>query len=188
MAAAPPAVTVRKCRRAWSTGGILGGFVGGVLCTRSASAMEGLRWLGLEPGGRLNPSARLDFMVPLNMAKSIRVTTKKRRGRPATTGKGIQVGERWHVAELAAIDGWIASQEEELTRAQAIRRLVELGLKAKTKAAARADRAKELASKAIEKIIEPAAPPEEQMLRKQRLTKGPAEFRDERIDLPKRKR
>jgi hypothetical protein len=122
------------------------------------------------------------------MAKSIRVTTKKRRGRPATTGKGIQVGERWHVAELAAIDGWIASQEEELTRAQAIRRLVELGLKAKTKAAARADRAKELASKAIEKIIEPAAPPEEQMLRKQRLTKGPAEFRDERIDLPKRKR
>jgi len=65
------------------------------------------------------------------MGKSIRVTTKKRRGRPATTGKGIQVGERWHAAELASIDGWIASQGEELTRAQAIRRLVEIGLKAR---------------------------------------------------------
>jgi hypothetical protein len=64
------------------------------------------------------------------MGKSIRVTTKKKRGRPATTGKGIQVGERWHPPEIAAIDSWIASTGETLTRAQAIRRLVELGLKA----------------------------------------------------------
>jgi hypothetical protein len=65
------------------------------------------------------------------MAKSIRVTTKKRRGRPATTGRGTQVGERWHLPELAAIDKWIVSTGEEMTRGQAIRRLVELGLKAK---------------------------------------------------------
>jgi hypothetical protein len=65
------------------------------------------------------------------MTKSIRVTTKKKRGRPATTGRGTQIGERWHDAELAAIDKWIASQGEELTRGQAIRRLVEIGLKAK---------------------------------------------------------
>jgi hypothetical protein len=67
------------------------------------------------------------------MAKSIRVTEKKKRGRPATTGAGIQIGERWHPPEIAAIDKWIASQGEEMTRGQAIRRLVELGLKVKGK-------------------------------------------------------
>jgi hypothetical protein len=65
------------------------------------------------------------------MGKSIRVTTKKKRGRPATTGKGMQIGERWHETELAAIDKWIASQEGQMTRGQAVRRLVEIGLKAK---------------------------------------------------------
>ena len=51
------------------------------------------------------------------------------------------------------------------TLSEATRRLVELGLTVKTKAkqpsAARASRAKELAAKAIDKIIDPAAPPEE---------------------------
>jgi hypothetical protein len=70
-------------------------------------------------------------MVTRIMGKSIRVTTKKKRGRPATTGRGVQVGERWHDAELAAIDAWIASTGEILTRAQAIRRLVEFGLTVK---------------------------------------------------------
>jgi hypothetical protein len=67
------------------------------------------------------------------MAKSIRVTAKKRRGRPATTGAGTQIGERWHDAELVAIDSWIASTGETLSRGKAIRRLVELGLKVKAK-------------------------------------------------------
>jgi hypothetical protein len=63
------------------------------------------------------------------MAKTT-VLPKKKRG-PAPTGKGAQIGERWHPPEIAAIDKWIASQGEEMTRGQAIRRLVELGLKAK---------------------------------------------------------
>jgi hypothetical protein len=50
------------------------------------------------------------------MAKSIRVTTKKRKGRPVTTGTGTQIGERWHDSELAALDAWIASSDETLTR------------------------------------------------------------------------
>jgi len=54
------------------------------------------------------------------------VVTKKKRGPPAT-GKGIQIGERWHAPELAAIDRWIAANGE-MTRGQAIRRLVEIGL------------------------------------------------------------
>ena len=77
------------------------------------------------------PSPRLDFMVTIIMKKSIRVT-KKSRGRPKTTGTGVQVGERWHPSELAAIDAWIAaSADKTLSRAHAIRRLVALGLKAK---------------------------------------------------------
>src|SRR5258705_8836611 len=78
------------------------------------------------------------------------------------------------------------------TRPEAIRRLVELGLtvkpKAKQPSPARAARAKELAAKAIDKMIDPAAPPEERAQRRRRLTKGPTEFREARIDQPKAKK
>jgi hypothetical protein len=76
-------------------------------------------------------SPRLASMLPWFMAKTTMVTMKKRG--PPPTGKGIQIGERWHPPELAAIDKWIASGGEEMTRGQAIRRLVELGLKSKGK-------------------------------------------------------
>jgi hypothetical protein len=76
------------------------------------------------------------------------------------------------------------------TRSEAIRRLVELGLTIKTSASpvrkpGRRLRAQELATKAIEKIIDPVAPPEERAQRRRRLTKGPTEFREARVDLPK---
>jgi hypothetical protein len=126
---------------------------------------------------------------------SIRVTNKKKRGRPATTGRGTQVGERWHPTELAAIDAWIASSpDKNISRAHAIRRLVALGLRVKTPARpvgkpGRRLRAQELATKTIEKIIDPAtAPPEERALRRRRLTKGPTEFREDRVHLPKAKK
>ena len=48
-------------------------------------------------------------------------------------------------------------------------------------------RAQELATKTIEKIIDPAAPPDERAQRRRRLTKGPSEFRDARLDQPKAK-
>jgi hypothetical protein len=48
-------------------------------------------------------------------------------------------------------------------------------------------RAQELAAKAIDKIVDPAAPPEERAERKRRLTKGPEEFREARINRPKAK-
>jgi hypothetical protein len=119
---------------------------------------------------------------------------KKKRG-PPPTGKGVQVVVRMQPDPLAALDAWVAKQKDELTRAEAIRRLVELGLTVKTKAApserlraARSHRAKELAAKTIEKIIDPAALPEERIERKRRLTKGPAEFRDARVDQPTAKR
>jgi hypothetical protein len=46
-------------------------------------------------------------------------------------------------------------------------------------------RAKELAAKAIDKMIDPSAPPEESAQRRRRLTKGPTEFREARIDQPR---
>jgi hypothetical protein len=49
------------------------------------------------------------------------------------------------------------------------------------------DRAQELAAKAIETIIDPTASPEERDQRRRRLTKGPPEFREQRVDLPKAK-
>lgn len=67
------------------------------------------------------------------MAKSIRGIAKKRRGRPKTTGLGTGILVRMH-DQLDALDAWIARQNEpNLTRPEAIRRLVELGLKAKGK-------------------------------------------------------
>jgi hypothetical protein len=72
------------------------------------------------------------------------------------------------------------------------RRVVELGLtvKAPARPVSKPDRklrAAELAAKAIDKIGDPAAPPEERAQRRRRLTKGPEEFQDVRVDRPKPK-
>jgi hypothetical protein len=65
------------------------------------------------------------------MAKSrINDIPKKRRGRPAT-GKGEGVLVRFQSEGLEAVDNWIAKQPDGLSRPEAIRRLVEIGLKAK---------------------------------------------------------
>jgi hypothetical protein len=64
------------------------------------------------------------------MAKSISVMTKKGRGRPVTTGKGTLIGVRLLDAPLADLDHWIEKHDDpHLTRPEAIRRLVDLGLK-----------------------------------------------------------
>ena len=93
----------------------------------------------------------------------------------------------------AEVDKWAGLQADAPTRSEAIRRLVELGLKVKTPARPVSKpgprlRAQELATKAIERIIDPAAPPEERAERRRRLTKGPTEFREARVDQPKAKK
>ena len=64
------------------------------------------------------------------MGKSIRASRIKRKkpGPPKTTGPGEQVVVRLHNPMLAEIDGWRAAQADAPTRAEAIRRLVELSL------------------------------------------------------------
>jgi hypothetical protein len=117
------------------------------------------------------------------------VTPKKRRGRPAT-GRDPHVTSRMPPGLLAEVEAWATANDT--TRSEAIRRLVELGLTVKTPARpaskpGRRLRARELAATAIEKIIDPAAAPEEQAQRRRRLTKEPPEFREARVDQPRAK-
>jgi hypothetical protein len=63
------------------------------------------------------------------MTKSIS-RTRKSRGRPATGAESVHL--RVLPEQSAAIDAWIGKQKEpDLSRPEAIRRLVELGLRVK---------------------------------------------------------
>lgn len=64
------------------------------------------------------------------MAKSIK-DIKKSRGRPITTGSGAAQLVRMHEEQIAAVDDW--REKRDISRPEAIRQLVELGLKAKPK-------------------------------------------------------
>jgi len=64
------------------------------------------------------------------MSKSRLSSTGKKMGRPPTGAESVHL--RVLPDQSAAIDAWIAKQKEpDLSRPEAIRRLVELGLKAK---------------------------------------------------------
>jgi hypothetical protein len=66
------------------------------------------------------------------MPKSNKVVPKKRRGRPAT-GRDPVTAIRLSDELRANVDAWAATQDDEPGRSEAIRRLVELGLRAKGK-------------------------------------------------------
>jgi len=116
------------------------------------------------------------------------VTPKKRRGRPAT-GRDPHVTSRMPATLIADVEAWAVTNET--SRSDAIRRLVELGLTVGDKptqtTAATADRAKELASQAINSLTAGAPNNDEKASRKGRLIKGPEEFREVRVDRPKAK-
>jgi len=82
----------------------------------------------------LRASPRLAFMVLHFMAKSNKVVPKKGRGRPAT-GRDPVTAIRLSKELRETVDRWAASQDDEPSRSEAIRRLVAialgLGLKAK---------------------------------------------------------
>jgi hypothetical protein len=69
------------------------------------------------------------------MLKSIRDSKKSKPkiGRPKTTGSGQPQVVRMHDQQIAAIDAWMAMHDAEISRPEAIRRLVDLGLKVKAK-------------------------------------------------------
>jgi hypothetical protein len=122
--------------------------------------------------------------------KKSRAVKQKVMGRPRT-GVTPLMGFRADPVIRASIVKWAEKRPDIPSLSEAIRRLVELGLTVKETANSaqpnRSARAAELAAKAINKMIDPSAPPEEHAQRRRRLTKGPLEFRDDRVDLPKRK-
>jgi hypothetical protein len=66
------------------------------------------------------------------MKQSRKRVLPKKRGRPATGNDPVR-SFRMSDELVAVIDAWSANQEDRPSRAEAIRRLVELGLKAKGK-------------------------------------------------------
>jgi hypothetical protein len=115
---------------------------------------------------------------------------KKPLGRPRTE-IGTLIGVRWNKAQLAAIDQWRRDQPDRSTRAEAIRRLVELAVTSATatrqlsKGSKR--KAAEMAEREIDRVVpDQLASGEERAQRKRRLVKGPREFRDIRADQPKK--
>jgi hypothetical protein len=122
------------------------------------------------------------------MAKPARKNVgKKPRGGPAGRRGSGAIPVPLTPETIAVIDAWAAGQE--LTRSQAIARLVEIGLAAARRAGMRrkqASNALELASAAIDRLADPSLSDEERLLRKRRLLKGPREFRDFR-ERPKAK-
>jgi hypothetical protein len=136
-----------------------------------------------------------------------KVIPKKRGRKP--TGNHRARAFRLSDEFIANVDAWAAAQADQPGRSEAIRRLVELGLTtraissdrvrrgrsldlgamAEIEAApaktTRLARARELAAEAIDKMGDLTAHPDERAQRRQRLTKGPPEFREDRVDLPK---
>src|ERR1700722_8736141 len=125
------------------------------------------------------------------MAKSSSVNTTPRWKRSAAAG--TLVGVRLQADQLKAIDAWAAKQEPAVTRPEAIRGMIDamLHILAKDQGEkpiskpGRRLRAQELGTKAIDKMIDPSAPREERAQRRRRLTKGPEEFQEMRVDRPK---
>lgn len=122
------------------------------------------------------------------MKKSIKVTPKKKRGRPAT-GRDPHVTSRMPPSLIAEVEGW--AETNGTSRSDAFRRLVELGLASAKPPARRSEKniakAKELAATTIDHLSDSSAHPDEKASRKRRLLKGPEEFQDLRVDRTKKK-
>jgi len=117
------------------------------------------------------------------MRASTKKVTPKKRGRPAT---GRDPARTFRLSDqlIESVDAWASNQQDQPSRSEAIRRLVEIGLTTRSGAV----RAKDLATKAVERIIDPSVPTEERARRRRQLTKGPTEFREDRVDQPKAKK
>jgi hypothetical protein len=92
--------------------------------------------------------------------------------------------------QLSSLDNWISKQPDDLSRPEAIRRIVDRALVSSEPRheKRKAQKASELAGRVVEHIVDKSMPAEEQERRKRALIRGPREFRDIREDLPKPKR
>ncbi len=116
------------------------------------------------------------------------VTIKqRRRGPPVVVNADGTLVIKLPLKLVAAVDAW--RKQVGITRSEAIRRLVELGLSRKSEQrpsaedrmarGERAAKASDMAGRTIDGLADNGSSTEEQKVqRKRRLIKGPAEFRD----------
>jgi len=121
--------------------------------------------------------------------KSTKVGPEK-RGRPMT-GKDQLVCVRLPHGTIRRIGAW-GKREGVRSRSDAIRRLLDQSLVTVTHSSQRrrqkgASKAREWAGQEIDRRANQSVPAEERKRRKDRLTKGPSEFREMRDDIPKPK-
>lgn len=107
--------------------------------------------------------------------KSVRGT------RPKAKVRSERITLRLDHAQLSALDAWIAHQQPSLSRAEAIRTLLERALAAESSASRNrtkgAPKAAKMASSEIDKLGDQTASNEERADRKRKLILGPKEFR-----------
>lgn len=121
------------------------------------------------------------------MSESKTIDEKAAERRPADRNPVSAV--KFPAVLTASVDAWASAHA--INRSDAIQRLVELGLKSKAAAStmrvSRRDAValEELAVSQLDQFIDPDIPQEERARRIHRLTEGPPEFVDLRIDLPK---
>jgi hypothetical protein len=105
--------------------------------------------------------------------KPPKTVVQNKRGRPPTGQDPVSAIRLPHKL-TAAIDDW-AAHNGAISRSEAIRRLVELGLAAsqplRRRSPKAASKALDLAAQQIDKLIDPSTPDEERSTRKRRLLK-----------------
>ena len=113
-----------------------------------------------SPGLELGPSGCMDHTLAARLICDIKVSmarqsviSKKKRG-PAPTGKGEPVLVRLQPHRLRTLDAWRERQEDEPSRPEAIRRLVEMGLAAAPRTAPSSKRAAATARKMARATID----------------------------------
>ena len=124
------------------------------------------------------------------MVKHEKTVHKKSRGRPAGKTYSETIPARLEPATVESLDAWASAND--VSRSEAIRRLVELGLSVEppqghrllSTAKESAARAVELAGNAIDKHSDQNASYDERSTRKRKLIQGPSVFRDARKDRP----
>ena len=105
-------------------------FVGGVLCTLAAWVIWNASFMARVRAGLSLPAlARLVILWHHQIMKSIINSAKKSRGRPPVESEAVNV--RMTTPSLKEVDDWRRKQDDLPGRPEAIRRLVELGLKVK---------------------------------------------------------
>ena len=101
----------------------------------------------------------------------------------------LKMTYRMIAGQLRALAEDCERRAEKAAPAEAAKALAREGLRSsspisRSHARLQAARAARLAEGALETIEDPAAPPQERVQRRRKLTKGPSEFREDRIDQP----